>query len=98
MSDVRVRYRDKPDVVLTVRLIKTWKRGDIPHQILSVSSGPKEYTVNMIFEVFDTDKGIDAVSMVRASGPTFLVIRKGKAYFDVKGKELEVLQKGGKKS
>jgi hypothetical protein len=91
MSDIRVRYRGA-DQSLPVRLIKTWKRGEIDHQTMSTSGGPKDTFVNQIFEVFSADPGVDAVSMVRGGGPQFLIYRKGPLYFDMAHKEVEVLQ------
>ena len=93
MPDTRVRYKEDPSVILAVHLIKTWRRGDIDHQDMSISGGPKEQFKNDVYAFFDADPTIDAVSMVRAGGPMFYIFRKGRSYFDVAGKEVEVIQK-----
>ena len=95
MPETRVRYVDSPDS-LAVKLIKTWKRGDIK-PVMSASSGLKDYIKNQVWTLFEHDKEIDAVSMVIANGPFFLIIRKGRKYYDVGKEEVEVIQTGGKK-
>ena len=92
-GEVIVRFKNDPTKGLTVRLIKTWKKGDLGDSpIMSASSGPKDYIRNQIWAIFDADHEIDAVSLVRASGPPFLVIRKGAQYFDVTHAEVEVIK------
>jgi hypothetical protein len=103
VADIRIRYVDKPETVLPVRLLHTWHRGDIPAVKMSNSSGAKETMNNTIYTMFDRDGAIDAISMVRASGPPILIIRKGETYYDVAsgrpgepphtGKEVQVQHK-----
>lgn len=102
--EVRIRYKDKPEVSMTVRQIASWKRGDIPKATMSASGGQKDQMRNIIFNAFDHDPAIDSVVMVRSlkNGVFFLILRKGQAYYDVKsvrshqediptaGRELEV--------
>jgi hypothetical protein len=95
MPEIRVRYIGSPDS-LAVRLIKTWKRGEIIEQVMSTSGGPKEYIKNDVFGLFEKDQEVDAVSMVRANGPFFLLVRKGQRYFDVGNEPVEVIQTGGR--
>ena len=90
MPGTRVHYKDAPDQGMTVRLIQTWSRGDIPAPIMSASSGPKAYMKNDVYAVFDTNPAIDAVLMVRGSGPPFFLLRVGRKYFDVSKREVEV--------
>ena len=96
MPDVRVSYKSKPDQLLLVRLIKTYKRGTI-HPVRSSSGGLKETIKNQVWQMMEDDKEIDAVSLVRASGPMFPIIRKGMRYFDCEQDELEVATVGAKK-
>ncbi len=97
MPEVRLNYVGNPKG-LVVRLIHTWHRGDTelagcPH--MSASSGPKDYEINQIWDYLDKHRDVDAMSMVRASGPPFYIMRKGKKYFDVSGQEVEVVPKKG---
>ena len=104
-ANIRIRYKDKPETVLPVRLIQTWHRGDIPAAKMSNSSGMKESMNNTVYTMFDRDGSIDAISMVRASGSPILIIRKGETYYDVAsgrpgapphtGKEIQVQHKKG---
>jgi hypothetical protein len=89
MHGTRVQYKDAPADGLTVRLIQTWRRGDIDHAVMSASSGPKDYVKNVIFALFEANSRIDTVLMVRASGPPFLLVRAGRSYFDMSNKEVE---------
>ena len=90
MPGTRVNYKDAPDQALTVTLIQAWHRGDIPAPIMSASSGPKAYFKNDIFYLFETNPLIDAILMVRANGPPFLLLRVGRQYFDVGKREVEI--------
>jgi len=97
MADARVRYKGA-DRSLEVRLIHTWHRGDLELAncpIMSASSGLKEMMKNDVWTILNADKAIDAVSMVRASGPPFYIIRKGRQYFDVGREELDVVPLNG---
>ncbi len=107
MAETLVRYKDftlmsSHHTGLAVTLIHTWRRSEweIQHgYFMSTSSGPRDYLNNQIISVFQADPEIDAVSWVisaRATakkGVPFLVIRKGTRYFDVTGREVEVLVK-----
>lgn len=90
MPGTRIRYKDSPDKALTVRLIHVWDRGDIPAPIMSASSGPKAYFKNYVYDVFDSNPQIDAVLMVRGSGPPFFLMTIGRQYFDISHREVEV--------
>jgi hypothetical protein len=89
MAGTRVCYKDAPNVALTVRLIHTWHRGDIDHAIMSVSSGPKEYVKNIVHALFENSPALDAVSMVRASGPPFFLLRVGRRFYSMDKREVE---------
>lgn len=83
-------YRDDPDISLNVTLVNAWKRGDIPCSIESASSGDKEYIKNMVYRMFEADTAAEAIAMVIGKGPFFFLIRRGKTYYDVAGKAVEV--------
>lgn len=91
MREVHVRLKGAENG-LHVRLIYTWTRAAVMAvgQIMSSSSGPKNYLRNDIYSIFERDPAIDAAYLVRASGPAFLLIRKGKLYFDATSAEVEV--------
>src|SRR5260370_2339650 len=91
-AEIRVRSGERPEIFLTVRLIRTWKRGEII-PVQSTSSGLKLYLKNLVWAAFEAAPQAEAISMIRASGPPFLLLRVGQKYFDVAGKEVEVLQK-----
>jgi hypothetical protein len=105
MSEIRIRYKEKPEVVLPVNLIQTWHREDARPVSMSNSSGAKETMNNTISMMFERDSAIDAISMVRALGrwAPILIIRKGETYYDVAsgrpgepphtGKEIQVQHK-----
>ena len=58
-TEATVRYADAAEH-LHVREIITWDRGDIPHPIMSASSGPKAYLRNDIYEVFQISPHVGA--------------------------------------
>jgi len=90
MPGTRISYKDAPDQALTVRLIHAWHRGDITAPIMSASSGPKAYIKNDVYYLFETNPLIEAVLMVRSSGPPFFLLRVGRMYFDVTNREVEI--------
>lgn len=94
MPGTRVRYIDAPDTALTVRLIHEWRRGDIDHAVMSASSGPKYYVKNIVFALFEDNPAIDAISIVRSSGPPFLLLRVGRKYFDMSQREVSFADSG----
>jgi hypothetical protein len=83
VPEMRVSYKGRPDQALTVNEIQTWQRGEIDHAILSASSGPKDYFKNLIFDIFENVPTIDAITLVRANGPPFLIARVGQRHFDM---------------
>ena len=72
-----------------MRLIHTWNRGDIDHAIMSASSGPKEYVKNIVHALFESSPTLDAVSMVRAGGPPFFLLRVGRQFYSMDKREVE---------
>ena len=56
---------------------------------MSSSSGPKDYLKNQIWNALNHTKA-DELVIVRASGPTFALIRKGDEWYDVGGERVEV--------
>lgn len=90
----RVNYAGS-STSLDVTVIHLWNRADLPAVVMSASSGPKDYLCNRIFTVFESVRAADAVAMVRANGPAFLLLRSGEKYFDMAGKEVQVVQENG---
>ena len=58
---------------------------------MSSSSGPKDYLKNQIWNALEHTKA-DELVIVRASGPTFALLRKGGEWYDVAGERVEVQQ------
>lgn len=92
---LRIRYRDGTTDWFSVRIIHKWVPSELPDPVMSASGGPKELVRNWVWTLCKGDKAIDEVVMVRSSGPPFCIVRKGKVWFDVAQKELEVVNKGG---
>jgi len=98
---MRVSYRENPEIVIEVNLIQSWRRGDIPEPAMSASSGPKDYTRNHIWAIFDRYPSVHRVLMVRGRyseigvkkhpSPPFLLVENqfGEA-FDMAGKPVLV--------
>jgi len=98
---LRLAYADDLEVGIIVHLIHRWDRGDIAEPAMSASSGPKDYTRNHIFSIFDHYEWVAAVLMVRGEysqigadkhpSPPFLLLlnAEGLAY-DMAGKEVEM--------
>lgn len=62
---MKLAYAANPDRSMVANLIHVWDRADIPAPKMSVSSGPKDYTRNHIFTVFDRYPWAARVLMVR---------------------------------
>jgi hypothetical protein len=93
LTALRLQYSDDGEQSLEVRLIRVYHRSDPDIRdgpVMSISSGPKDYVKNQICSVFEQDLAIEDVSVVRANGPMFIIMRKGSQYFDVSGREVEV--------
>ena len=98
---MRVAYRADPAVTITVNLIRSWERGEIQEMAMSGSSGPKDYTRNHIFSIFERYPRVMRVLMVRGeysqigadkrlSAPFLLVLDGFGRYFDMAGKEVVI--------
>ena len=77
---------------LRVALIARYSRGCprlAGYPRMSASSGPKDYIGNDIYFALERS-GADELLILRASGPTFALLRKGTQYFDVDGDPVEV--------
>lgn len=96
-TEATVRYADAAEH-LHVREIITWDRGDIPHPIMSASSGPKAYLRNDIYEVFQISPHVDRVVMVRASGPPFLLLHAPNGWFDMSARQVILIGNSQNKS
>jgi hypothetical protein len=83
----RIRYVDGT-TVLAVTEIYSWLREDIPAPIMSSSSGPKGYTKNDVFAIFNADPSIERVVMVRGHGPTFFLLNAGDVWTDITGRQV----------
>ena len=90
VTELRIRYAGAgPPAALTVRLIHSWNRGDVTSaEIMSTSSGPKDYLKTQVYEIFEAKAEIDRVAMVRGNGPTFFLLRANGAWFDITGKQI----------
>ena len=98
---MRLSYESNPQRGLEVELIFTWRRGEIPEPVMSASSGPKDYTRNHIFFIFERFPLVERVLMVRGRyseigadrhpSPPFLLVENanGEA-FDMAGKPVVV--------
>ena len=89
VTELRIRYAQGSPSALTVRLIHSWNRGDVTAaEIMSTSSGPKDYLKTQVYEIFETKAEIDRVAMVRGHGPTFFLLRVKGCWFDITGKQI----------
>lgn len=90
-AEFSVRYADSQSS-LRVRHIFQWDRGDFPRgATMSASSGPKDYVKNQVYALLAAAPTADLVVMVRASGPTFFLVKDVDGnWFDVTGKQVEV--------
>jgi hypothetical protein len=61
---MRVAYAADPTVGFRVNIIRIWERGKV-HEIVSGTSGPKDYTFNHVRAIFDHSPGVARVLMVR---------------------------------
>jgi len=78
---------------LQVALIARYAPGCIElagYPVMSASSGPKDYFKNQVHYALQAS-GADEMVIVRASGPTFALLRKGAAWFDAGGERVEVI-------
>ncbi len=73
---------------LRVRPIKTWVRGEVTP--ISGGSGLKDYVKNLVYLMFERNAEIDAVVMVRAGGPPFMLRRAGAVWFDAEGRQVVI--------
>ncbi len=82
-GSVTVRYA-KGGESLRVNLLMDWGRADVPAQVMSNSSGPKDLTVNDVWELFQAHPRADRVALVRGRGPWFYLLRASNGqWFDV---------------
>jgi hypothetical protein len=89
VTELRIRYAQGQPAALTVRLIHSWNRGEITAaEIMSTSSGPKDYLKTQVYEIFDAKPEIDRVVMVRGNGPTFFLLHINGAWFDITGEQI----------
>ncbi len=92
----RVSYREDPAVSFRANLVRAWDRGEIAEPVMSASSGPKPYVKNHIFAIFDRFPSVARVLMLRGeysqSVPFLLVTNEAGQYFDLAGKEVQVLE------
>jgi hypothetical protein len=97
---MRVSYLDNPAGGITVNLIHSWNRGEI-EQVMSASSGPKDYVKNRVWQIFEDHPAIARVLMVRGqysqisadkhpSPPFLLVVDAAGRAFDMASQEVTV--------
>jgi len=86
----RVFYLEDPAVAFKGTLIREWKRGEIEEPVMSASSGPKDYTANHIWAIFDRYPTISSVLMMRGQytrSPAFLLVTDAEGQvWDMAGK------------
>jgi hypothetical protein len=89
---ITVWYVDDSSVVGQVRSIFTWNRGDIKEQVLSTSSGPKDYIKNDVWRVFDLWPRVNRVDLMRTrAGALFLLMRDSdNCWLDRAGKQVKL--------
>lgn len=79
-------------VSLSVSLITTWERGEIPELVMSTSSGPKDYLKNAVWLLFNSHPQIERVALVRSTRSLFFLMRASGSWFDVTGKPVVGLE------
>jgi hypothetical protein len=84
---VRVQESGK---VLRLLPVRTWKRGDLTHMVMSTSSGPKDYLRNQIFAAFESDANIRAIALFVSAGVPVVLIQRGEQWADVSGAAVQV--------
>lgn len=88
-TPVKLRYAEGDGKTLTAFLIYAWNRGDIAAPVMSASSGPKDYTKNEIWQLFETARHVNRIAMMRGRGPTFYLFRHDSGqWFDNTGKQV----------
>jgi hypothetical protein len=91
-SSYRVAYRDDPAIGFRVVVVRAWARGEIEEPVMSASSGPKPYTRNHVWAIFDRYPAVARVMIVRGeytgSIPFLLVTDGAGRVFDMAGKEV----------
>jgi hypothetical protein len=89
-----VCYREDPTTGMRVHLLRRWQRGEIPAQVMSESSGPKDYIANYVWSIFDRFPAIGGVWLVRGryvSSSLFLLVQDADGrIFDMAGLEVEM--------
>lgn len=80
---ISIGYETGPKVIaLRVHAYKRTdpeiKRG----QIMSASSGPKDYLCNDVISLFESDERIEQVALLLLAGTPFIVYRMGSWWFD----------------
>lgn len=88
-GEVKIRYADSAES-MTVAVLHTWIREDVPAPIMSISSGPKDYTVNAVYTVFEANPDAVRIALVRGSGPMFFLIHDGRRqqWHDITGRQV----------
>lgn len=91
---MRISYELSPDVGITANLVREWKRGEIEGPVMSASSGPKDYTRNHIWFLFDRFPGVERVLMLRGeytrSVPFLIAINAAGHAFDMAGEAVVI--------
>ena len=82
----QIHYASNPSIALDVHPIAAWDRDTITP--VSGSSGLKDYFKNQVWSLFQDQPKIDRIVMLRANGPTFLLLRCGGQWFDITGERV----------
>ena len=93
---MRIAYLEAPEVSIVATLVRTWKRGEVEEPVMSASSGPKPYTRNHVFAIFERYPLVTSVLILRGqytrSVPFLLVTNEAGQFFDMAGKEVQILE------
>jgi hypothetical protein len=88
MAAVIMKYADSSKQV-RAQFVYTWCRGEV--RLVSSSSGPKDYLKNRIYMAFESQPGVQKISMYVLNGVPFLLLHWASgASTDVTGKAVEV--------
>ena len=69
----------------TAILNRTWKRDDpeiAQGPRMSASSGPKDYFINDVIALFETNPEIEQIAALILNGTLFLIVRVGSKWWD----------------
>lgn len=85
-----IRYAGQTKT-LTVTVMFSWTREDVPELIMSQSSGPKDYVKNDAYVFMNANPTFNLVMLVGGNGVLFFLARTTDGcWFDITGKQVVV--------